>query len=434
MTRECFMKSRYFASALAAALVACGGPSQGSFSQTALPPATGALMATRPSTRESITYTVHQLPTLGGSEDFANWINDRGWVAGAADLTGGHVEHAFLWRDNKIHDLGTLGGNNSLAWPVNDQGVIGGDSVTSTNDPLRENFCHFNIDGKSVFTKHTCSGYALSHGVMTALPTLGGNNSSVFGMNNRDEVVGIAENNTKDPSCSAPQVLDFEAVVWAPKSRRARQLPPLKGDVIGGAVAINDRGDVVGGSGMCAPISPAIGAHALLWRHGKPIDLGGFGGKTSNLAWDINNRGHIVGFSDLKGDMATHAFFWKSGKMTDLGTLPGDVFSFAFGINESDQIVGESCDASFNCRAFIWQNGVMSDLNSLVSGSTLPLTLAESINKNGEITGNAYDATTGGIPAFVATPAHGPAGGPASSRVKLPASVRVRLKQMRARL
>ena len=262
------------------------------------------------------------------------------------------------------------------------------ESVTSLNDPLRENFCHFNIDGKSVFTKHTCSGYALSHGVMTALPTLGGNNSSVFGMNNRDEVVGIAENNTKDFRGVGSAGARLRGVCRAPKSRRARQLPPLKGDVIGGAVAINDRGDVVGGSGMCAPISPAIGDHhALLWRHGKPIDLGGLGGKTSDLAWDINNRGHIVGFSDLKGDMATHAFFWKSGKR--LGTLPGDVFSFAFGINESDQIVGKSCNASFNCRAFIWQNGVMSDLNSLVSGSTLPLTLAESINKNGEITGTA---------------------------------------------
>jgi len=26
-------------------------------------------------------YSVTQLPTLGGAQDFANWINDRGWVA-----------------------------------------------------------------------------------------------------------------------------------------------------------------------------------------------------------------------------------------------------------------------------------------------------------------------------------------------------------------
>jgi probable HAF family extracellular repeat protein len=356
---------------LPGALAACGGSSNG------LSPSTPTLVAPpiaaprSASTSASgihgtrVHYRIVQLPTLGGSEAFANWINDRGWVAGAADLVGGHHEHAFLWRDNAIHDLGALGGNNSLAWPVNDQGRIAGDSVTSINDPLRENFCHFNIDGKFVFTKHTCSGYVRLRGVLTALPTLGGNNSQVFGMNSHGEVVGLAENSTHDPSCAAPQVLDFEAVVWGPKQLAIRQLPPLKGDAIGGAVAINDRGEVVGGSGMCAPVSPAIGAHALLWHNGVPKNLGGFGGKTSNLAWDINDRGHIVGFSDLKGDTATHAFLWKHDKLIDLGTLPGDVFSFAFGINERDQVVGQSCDASFNCRAFVWQDGVMHDLNAL---------------------------------------------------------------------
>jgi probable HAF family extracellular repeat protein len=424
------MKSRYFASALAATLAACGGPSHGSIPQTALPQATGAPLASDHSIRESVTYKVLELPTLGGTQAFANWINDRGWVAGAADLTGGRDEHAFVWHDSKIHDLGTLGGKNSLAWPVNDRGTVGGDSDTSTNDPLKENFCHFVIDGKAQFTKHTCSGYVLLGGVMTALPTLGGNNSQVFGMNSRGEIVGVAENTTHDPACIAPQVLDFEAVVWAPKSRQIKQLPPLEGDVIGGAIAVNERGDVVGASGMCAPISPAIGAHALLWHNGKPKNLGGFGGQTSNVAWDISNRGHIVGFSDLTGDTATHAFLWKNGKMTDLGTLPGDVFSFAFGINERDQIVGESCDASFNCRAFIWQDGVMHDLNALVPGSSLSLTLAESINQNGEITGIAYDPTTGGIPAYVAIPRGDGLDATPRSKTVLPADVRIRIQQM----
>jgi len=265
---------------------------------------------------------------------------------------------------------------------------------------------------------------------MTALPTLGGNNSQVFGINNRGEIVGIAKNTTHDPGCTAPQVLDFEAVVWGPNGRQIRQLRPLTGDPIGGAVAINDRGEVVGGSGMCAPVSPAIGAHALLWHNGVPKNLGGFGGKTSNLAWDINNRGHIVGFSDLTGDTATHAFLWKNGKMTDLGTLPGDVFSFAFGVNERDQIVGESCDASFNCRAFVWQDGVMRDLNALVRDLSLSLTLAESINRDGEITGIAYDPTTGGIPAYVAIPMRGGLYVTPRSKTILPADVRIRIEQM----
>ena len=414
---------------LTASVTACGGTHQSNLPLTAGPSGGGASTAAHPAAREPVRDKIVQLPTLGGLSDFANWINDRGWVAGAGDLAGGRHEHAFLWRENKIYDLGTLGGNNSLAWPVNDESVVAGDSVTSTNDPLRENFCHFNIDGKSEFTKHTCSGYVILHDGMTALPTLGGNNSSVFGLNSAGVIVGAAETDTKDRSCSAPQKLDFEAVVWEPHGK-VRQLPPLAGDLVGGAIAINDSGEVVGASGICAPISPAIGAHALLWRHGKPQNLGGFGGKTSNLAWGINDRGHIVGFSDLTGDTATHAFLWKGGKMTDLGTLPGDVFSFAFGIDERDQIVGESCDASFNCRAFIWKEGVMRDLNSLVSSSSLALTLAESINKNGEITGIAYDPSTGGVPAYVAIPADGSLDAAPTRKIVLPADVRAWLQNM----
>ncbi len=431
----------YFAFTLAAALTACGGSSNGPSPST--PTAIAPLIAAQRSAVASasgihgneVHYRIVQLPTLGGSEAFANWINDRGSVAGAADLAGGRHEHAFLWRwrDNRIYDLGTLGGNNSLAWPVNDRGTVAGDSVTSTNDPLRENFCHFNVDGKSVFTKHTCSGYVLLRDVITALPTLGGNNSQVFGMNSSGQIVGTAETSAHDPTCTAPQVLDFEAVVWGPRGKQIQQLPPLTGDPVGAAVAINDSGEVVGGSGICAPISPAIGAHAILWRHGKPVNLGGFGGQTGNLAWDINGRGHIVGFSDLSGDTVTHAFLWKNGKMTDLGTLPGDVFSFAFGINERDQIVGQSCDASFNCRAFIWQDGVMYDLNALVPRSSLSLMLAESINKNGEITGIAYDPSTGGIPAYVAIPKGGGLDATPGSKTVLPADVRARIQQMSVR-
>jgi probable HAF family extracellular repeat protein len=47
----------------------------------------------------------------------------------------------------------------------------------------------------------------------------------------------------------------------------------------------------------------------------------------NNIALAINNRGQIVGESDLPGDTATHAFLWQNGVMTDLGTLPGDAIS-----------------------------------------------------------------------------------------------------------
>jgi probable HAF family extracellular repeat protein len=270
---------------LGSAIIVTIGNGPGSLAAAVPPP----FQRTATSTRKPVNYRLVALPTLGGSQDFANWINDRGWVAGAADLAGGQSEHAFLWRDGHMLNLGTLGGTNSLAWPVNNWGEVAGDSVTSNADPLTENFCNFTIDGVPEFTNNTCLGYIWLDRTMRPLPTLGGNNGQVFGLNDWGQVVGTAEDNRVDPNCVSPQVLDFDAVVWG--NGRIRKLQPFPGDTIGIAVAINDRGQVVGGSGFCAPITPSIAAHALLWQGHSVTYLGGFGGAMFNAAFDINNRG-----------------------------------------------------------------------------------------------------------------------------------------------
>ena len=108
-----------------------------------------------------------------------------------------------------------------------------------------------------------------------------------------------------------------------------------------------------------------------------------------NAANAINNRGQVVGQSDVPGDTFTHAFFWQNGVMTDLGTLPGDANSIATDINDQGEVVGVSCDATSTiCRAFLWENGVMTDLNALIpSDSPLFLTYGAGINDRGEIAG-----------------------------------------------
>lgn len=377
-------------------------------------------------------YTVTNLGALGGTSAIANGINNKEWVTGGANLLGDQTAHAFLWTKHKgMQDLGTLGGPNSfVAWPVKDDaGLIVGQSDTSNSDPLGEDFC-----GSS--NGLTCLGFLWRDGTMTPLPTLGGNNGYALGVNNRGQVVGTAENSTQDPSCIAPQVLDWEAVVWGPKPGQIQELPPLSGDAAAGAIAINDRGQVVGVSGVCMN-GPSPEPHAVLWQHGSPIDLGNLGGGMNNAATGINERGDIIGFSDLAGDVYSHAFLWTRDKgMQDLGTLPGDANSAAFGINEEDQVTGNSCDASGNCRAFLWQDGVMTDLNTLVcSGTSLYLTNSggTDINDRGEIVGQAFDPSTGDTPAYLAVPAHGrghcKAGSSAGQRVILPENAREQLRQ-----
>jgi len=357
-------------------------------------------------------YTITELGTLGGTVGSADSINDKGWVAGFANLPGDREEHAVLWLNGGIADLGTLPGgpNSSVGFPAkNNQGILVGFSQTSDSDPLREgwNYTCTPSGHRCQGTNLITLGFVWQKGVMTSLPTLGGNISEAFGVNNLGQVVGFAETKTQGVNCVRPQMLDYEAVMWNPNGDVQATLLPFPGDSVSAAVGINDNGQIVGGSGPCAPLSPAIGVHAVLWQNGSTTatDLGNLGGSTNNVAFSINGQGQIVGFSGLPGNATAHAFIWQNGIMTDLGTLFGDVFSLAFSINDNGQVVGESCNAKGTCRAFLWQNGAgMLDLNTLVASGTLRLLSAQDINHQGQIVGQAFDQNTGNTIGFLATP------------------------------
>jgi probable HAF family extracellular repeat protein len=340
-------------------------------------------------------YTVIDLGTLGGTFSLAGGMNNKGWVDGFSTLTGDTQTHAFLWRHHVITDLGTLGGpNSSASFPLNQRGEVAGVAETSNSDPNGEDFCGFG-------THLICLAFRWRHGVMTPLPTLGGNNGQASEINNRGQVAGSAENTTKDPTCVPPQVLQFEAVIWK-NGQVQQQLPTFPGDPDGVANAINDKGQTAGVSGNCT-----MGIHALLWEDGTATDLGNLGGTMNNVPLDINDEGQVVGLSNLPGDTTNHAFLWtEDDGMQDLGTLPGDFSSVADGINSKGQVVGGSFDTKGNGRAFLWQDGVMTDLNTLIPASS-PLFLIEAsgtINSRGQIAGVALQISTSQVHAFLATP------------------------------
>ncbi len=347
-----------------------------------------AAQAQQEDAKEQRLYRVIDLGTLGGTFSNGVGINSRGWVVGAANLTGDQAHHLFLWREGLKTDLGTLGGPNSGTFgtggPSESSEVVGW-AETSTPDPLGENTC-----GNSL----VCLPFIWQNGVMTPLPTLGGNNGFASDVNNRGQVVGLAENTTPDSTCPPgfPFFIQTPPALW--EKGKVQELPTVSGDPDGFVATINERGQAVGLSGNCT-----TALHAVLWHNGGVTDLGSLGG-TVNFANDINNRGQVVGASNLPGDMVQRAFFWQMGAMTDLGTLPGDVPSLATGINDEGQVVGFSFGAG--PRAFLWTNGVMTDLNSLVPGppfSPLYLLGANYINARGQIVGIGL-AITGELHAF----------------------------------
>jgi probable HAF family extracellular repeat protein len=364
------------------------------------------LLAQRASADEPV-YSVVTLRTLGGSAAGASSINAAGWISGLSTLAGDRVVHAALWRHGQSVDLGALGGpdvNSAVAWPNHAARTIVGISETSTPEPLGE---RWSCAAFMPTTGHTCVGFAWRDGVMTALPTLGGNNGYAAGANAAGQIVGWAETAVHDPSCVGKQILGFQAVLWDKDKTQA--LPPLPGDSASAATAINDAAQVVGISGSCYKAVGASSAkHSVLWENGVPIEIPNLGGVAWNTPAAINRLGQIVGFSDLPGDGPDdpnfHAFFWsRATGIEDLGTLPGDSISLAYAINERGQIVGQSIGAG-GSRAFIYEGGAIQDLNALVPAGSPLLVYANDVNDRGEIVGQAVDPVSGNLVAFVAVP------------------------------
>jgi probable HAF family extracellular repeat protein len=237
--------------------------------------------------------------------------------------------------------------------------------------------------------------------VMTGLdPLPGGDNSFAAGANNLGQIVGWAENGVHDTTCTAPQVLQFRAVIWTNDGDSIQQLPPLGDDHTSAAVAINDKGQVVGISGRCDRARGRFSArHAVIWENGTPRNLGDLGGIAWNTPAAINQHGDAAGFSDFPGDDAgglnAHAVLWpRTGGIVDLKVLDGDVISLAFGINAKVQVVGLSIGAE-GSRAFLWENGVLMNLNDLVEDGSPFLIFANDINDKGEIAGQGCDPCAG---------------------------------------
>ena len=373
------------------------------------------VMATNDWGTHASSYWVTALPSAGGTMSRGNSINNLGWVAGFADQPDGLTRHATVWLYGWPLDLGTLGGPNSnIPWPVkNNLGLFAGIAQTNEPEPLGQNWSCSAFFPAATAAGHICSAVVWKHGQSHALPTLGGYNSFATGANHRGEVVGWTENAIADPSCTPPQVLQFKPVVWGPVLQRVRELPLIPGDTSGAATAINDRGQVVGISGICdQAIGRLTARHAVLWEGDQVHDIGSLGGIAWNTPMAINQRGDVVGFASQAGDPPEapnlRAFHWNRQQgISDLGVLDGDLSSQAVGINARGDVVGVSCSTTA-CRAFVHRNGVMRDLNELVQpGFDGVLATAQDINDAGVVTGRAFFPASGKSKPFVAIPVPG---------------------------
>jgi probable HAF family extracellular repeat protein len=333
---------------------------------------------------------LHDLGSLPGSNtSTANWVSDSGLVTGFSEteaidpLLGVRELHAVLWKNGEIVDLGTLeGGYESVAFAVNSRGQVAGAAFNTVPDPL-----------SPVGTQQRA--FLWENGVMRDLGTLGGPDAGLLGppigngngkgnveMNERGQVVACSYlNSTPNPGTGIPTVNPF---LWGPEEG-IEDLGSL-GGTGGCAINLNNRGQVVGYSNLAGDLA----THPFIWTKPGPMrDLGTLGGPFGFANW-ISEAGEVAGSAENEGGQL-HAFLWNDGIMTDLGTLPGDCFTQSQAVNSKRQMVGESAPCDFSStRAFLWENGgPMVDLNALIpSGSALQLNGAVDINNRGEIVGS----------------------------------------------
>ena len=335
-------------------------------------------------------------------------LNNYGWtlnmeqlldpfsVSLSAHLVGGTVR---ISTGELNLELGTLGGtNSSINWNgINDPGAAVGMSETSVPDPTGEDLCGFG-------THLTCLPFLWQNGVMSALPTVGGNNGQASAINNRGQIAGYAENGVVDSTCP-PGITNNRVdlpVLW--HKGKAQTLPTIGSDPDGVAFGINNQGQAVGYSGTCTAAN-----YAVVWENGSATALADLG-TPGAIAYAINSHGQIVGQA-VNSDGTPLAAIWQNNTVTGLGgLLPGDVATFATSINNRGQVVGSSFNSENSwSHGLIWQNGVMTDLNTLFpASSNLYVISASNINESGQIAGMAVEMAgpqAGQIVhAFLATP------------------------------
>ena len=314
----------------------------------------------------------------GGYSTWPTSISENGLIAGWAingaldPFTRWPEASAVVWHHGTIADLGSLGGYESGAGMINSRGQITGFSGNAIPDP-------YSLFGLGTQTRAFL--WEESKGIQD-IGTLGGPDAASPFINERGQIAGFSYTNyAPNPTTGVPTVDPF---LW--EKGTMIDLGSL-GGTFGGegdGLALNNRGQVVGASNLAGDVY----FHPFLWTKPGPMrDLGTLGGPTG-VANAVNEAGEVVGYADLAPGAATltDAFLWKKGKMTDLGTLAGHCFSGAGAINAKTQITGASfpCDGS-PAHAFLWENGgPMVDLNDLVSGADATLT-GSFINDRGEM-------------------------------------------------
>jgi probable HAF family extracellular repeat protein len=283
-----------------------------------------------------LAYTATVIPLVGYSG--AVGINNLGQVA--VNTEG----NALLYTPGVgFSDVGSLGGSGSTARGLNDLGQVVGSSTTEV------------VVGFAYFHPFL---YTPGAGIVDIGRGRFANNYA-YDINNAGGVV-------------------FDDGFYSSATGYVSLTTSLETDSNSNATSINEHGVMVGAvagssttnkhAAILALFTDPLSGMTTTYRELGTLDENLPGGEfTSSQAYDINDRGLVVGSSHAAGGGDTAVLSLGARPMISLGVLPGREQSAATSINSTDLIVGISFVGG-PTHGFLYSDGIY-DLNDLVTGS-----------------------------------------------------------------
>jgi probable HAF family extracellular repeat protein len=297
-------------------------------------------------------YTATRIGRLSNTDEMVvRGINGRGVVVGycrkivAPNHAGDILTYAFRWREGRTIALPTLGGEFSKAFAINEAGDIAGEA-----------------DAHAETVPIVWPG-----GDVAAPLALSPVRGCAQAINRRGDVAGVEPGRER-----------WRLVVWQ-QGRRREWLGP-KGRVLR-VTAMNDRGEVVGHTATVGTFSVEADKQPFVWRNGVVTMLPIPEGRNGEAA-AIGDDGVIVG--STWNNRGIRPCAWEAGALRVLGSLGGSSGS-AEAIGKNGVVVGTSETAAGEARACAWIDGQAVDLNDRVRNAVPTLELAKGINTAGQI-------------------------------------------------
>lgn len=307
--------------------------------------------------------------TLGGDFSFVSDMNDAGEVIGYSTYLETGEYHAFKWSHSTgMEDLGTIGGASlSQAYSINNAGQVAGMSFPSSGN-YRATL--WNPDGSKVDILAAEASLVRGIGVR---------------INEAGQVAGVASESDTFRRIGylwslsgGTQTFDVPGYTLPLPSDIATFDLTETGQIATFAIACHPE------SSNCAITLPAAD-RAIRWSPtGGVVELEGLGG-AQRRAFSINDDGLVAGI-DVVDSVLSQAVVWNSeGEVSGLGALDGNLFSYAYDINDRGEIVGTHGGATDG--PFFWNvdDGTVITLGHLgFNGNAVVL------NEHGQAAGSVF--------------------------------------------